>query len=311
MRSNKQPTATRKPPAMSVEEELAELLADPTLRPSITFLGLRDEPETVSDTDSVPDTKSVSDTETVQPVIIYRQNLKKIEAVSDTELVSGTASVSDTVSVPVKSSVFGVPKLDLNAPKPDPALLKPRVAAAPRRLKVQGVPRYERPKPVAARQMQDGHSHSEQAMYTALWDASQPHNSEARIVTMGFGAMSRIVRLSLNNCRLNIRSLVRKLAVEEWKAAECERKIGKTYLIYNANAILRRRKSAGLEWIIRTRGVAFVDPKTGVPMLPDESDLVSDTESVSDTGSVSGTKSVSDTDSIPVTGTETVGVRTK
>jgi hypothetical protein len=284
---------------MSVEEELAELLADPTLRPSITFLGLRDEPETVSDTDSVPDTKSVSDTETVQPVIIYRQNLKKIEA------------VSDTVSVPVKSSVFGVPKLDLNAPKPDPALLKPRVAAAPRRLKVQGVPRYERPKPVAARQMQDGHSHSEQAMYTALWDASQPHNSEARIVTMGFGAMSRIVRLSLNNCRLNIRSLVRKLAVEEWKAAECERKIGKTYLIYNANAILRRRKSAGLEWIIRTRGVAFVDPKTGVPMLPEESDLVSDTESVSDTGSVSGTKSVSDTDSIPVTGTETVGVRTK
>jgi hypothetical protein len=296
---------------MSVEEELAELLADPTLRPSITFLGLRDEPETVSDTDSVPDTKSVSDTETVQPVIIYRQNLKKIEAVSDTELVSGTASVSDTVSVPVKSSVFGVPKLDPNAPKPDPALLKPRVAAAPRRLKVQGVPRYERPKPVAARQMQDGHSHSEQAMYTALWDASQPHNSEARIVTMGFGAMSRIVRLSLNNCRLNIRSLVRKLAVEEWKAAECERKIGKTYLIYNANAILRRRKSAGLEWIIRTRGVAFVDPKTGVPMLPEESDLVSDTESVSDTGSVSGTKSVSDTDSIPVTGTETVGVRTK
>ena len=53
------------------------------------------------------------------------------------------------------------------------------------------------------------------------------------MVTMGFGAMSRLVRLSLNNCRLNIRSLVRKLAIEEWKAEECEHKIGKTYLIYS------------------------------------------------------------------------------
>ena len=102
-------------------------------------------------------------------------------------------------------------------------------------------------------------------MYITLWDAGEPYSPEARIVTMGFGAMSRIVRLSLNNCRLNIRSLIRKLAVEEWKAAECERKIGKTYLIYNTNAILRRRKSAGLEWVIRTRGVAFVNPKTGSP----------------------------------------------
>src|ERR1700712_1434749 len=153
MRSHKQPTATRKPPALSVEEERAELLADPTLRPSITFLGLRADTETVSDTNSVPDTKSVSDTETVQPVIIYRQNLKKIEPVSDTETVSGTASVSDTVSVPAKSSVFGVPKLGIT-PRPDPATLKPQTVTAPRKIKVKGAPRYERPKPVAARQVQ-------------------------------------------------------------------------------------------------------------------------------------------------------------
>src|SRR3954447_9145940 len=98
MRSHKQPTATRKPPAMSVEEELAELLADPTLRPSITFLGLRSDTDSVPDTVSIPgtksvsDTRSVSDTETVQPIIIYRQNENKLELVSDTETVSGTSS---------------------------------------------------------------------------------------------------------------------------------------------------------------------------------------------------------------------------
>jgi len=230
MKSHKQPTASRKPPTMSVEEELAELLADPTLRPSITFLGLRPHTEPVSDTESVSATETVSDTSSVHPVIIYRQNQKSLEVVSDTETVSGTTSVSDTVSVPAKSTVFGVPKVGFGTPKPAIDAPQPR-PAAPRKLKRQGVPRYERPKPVLARQVQDGHSHSEHAMYTTLWDASEPYSAEARVVTIGFGAMSRIVRLSLNNCRLNIRSLIRKLAVEEWKAAECGRKIGKTYLI--------------------------------------------------------------------------------
>jgi len=310
MKSHKRPTASRKPPIMSVEEELAELLADPTLRPSITFLGLRPHTELVSDTESVWGTKTVSDTNSVQPVIRYGQNHKLLEVVSDTETVSGTTSVSDTVSVLAKTTVLGVPKLGFGTPKPAINAPQPR-PATPRDLKKKGFPRYERPKPVAARQVQDGHSHSEHAMYTTLWDASEPYSAEARVVTIGFGAMSRIVRLSLNNCRLNIRSLIRKLAVEEWKAAECERKIGKTYLIYNTNAILRRRKSAGFEWVIRTRGVAFVNPNTGAPMLPEDDDSVSDAESVSDIEVVSGTDSVSDTVSVSVTGTETVGVRLK
>ena len=301
MKSHKQSTASRKRPIMSVEEELAELLSDPTLKPSITFLGLR------SDTDSVSGTESVSDTDSVGPVIIYRNNLKISEVVPDTETVPDTTLVSDTISVPDKTTVFGVPKLGFGIPRPAIDVSQSRLPAL-RKLKSKGLPRYERPKPIAARQVQDGHSHSEHAMYTTLWDASEPYSTEARTVTMGFGAMSRIVRLSLNNCRLNIRSLIRKLAVEEWKAAECERKIGKTYLIYNTNAILKRRKTVGLEWIIRTRGVAFVNPKTGVPMLSENDDSVSGTESISDTETVSGTKSISDTVSVVVTGTETVRV---
>jgi hypothetical protein len=309
MKSHKQPTATRKRPVMSVEEELAELLADPTLKPSITFLGLRSDTETVPDTNSVSGTERASDTETVPRIILYRQNQKRTEAVSDTETVSGTSLVSDTNSVPVKASAFGLPKLGFGSQKPDPVPSK--TSLAPKKPKVKGLPRYERPKPIAARQVPDGHSHSEQAVYTSLWDAGEPYSQEARVVTIGFGAMSRLVRLSLNNCRLNIRSLIRKLAVEEWKAAECERKIGKTYLIYNTNAILRRRKTAGLEWVVRTRGVSFVDPKTGVPMLPEDDESVSDTKSVPDTESVSGTTSVSDTESVSVTGTDSVGVRAK
>jgi len=126
--------------------------------------------------------------------------------------------------------------------------------------------RYQRPKPRHAASVQDGHSHIEHHVYESLWETAKPHNHESRVITIGFGAMSNLVRLSLNNCRLNIRSLIRKLAVEEFRQELCPEGVGKTYLIYSPTAVMRRRKAAGLEWIVRTRGVAFVDPQTAQPI---------------------------------------------
>ena len=74
--------------------------------------------------------------------------------------------------------------------------------------------------------------------------------------------MSHLARLSLNNCRLNVRSLVRKLAIEEVEGPHCEKQVGKTYVVYSPAAILRRRREAGLEWVVRTKGVMFVNPES-------------------------------------------------
>ena len=93
---------------------------------------------------------------------------------------------------------------------------------------------------------------------------------------------------------MNIRSLIRKLAIEEIGSEDCENKVGKTYLVYNSATVMKRRKAAGLEWVVRTKGVSFIDPKTGARLLPKVG------------VSVSGTESVSDTVSVSVTGTETV-----
>jgi methyl coenzyme M reductase alpha subunit len=99
---------------------------------------------------------------------------------------------------------------------------------------------------------------------------------------------------------LNIRALIRKLAVEEFRSEQCEQKVGKTYRIYNTSSILRRRKTAGLEWVIRTKGVTFVDPNTGQP-LEERSAMEesrSGTDSVPDMvrlqGQTTGTDSVGD-----------------
>jgi hypothetical protein len=110
---------------------------------------------------------------------------------------------------------------------------------------------------------------------------------------MGFGSMSHIARLSLNNCRQNVRSLIRKLALEELCAEKCDEKIGKTYLIYNPQTILRRRKAAGLEWVIRTKGVVFIDVASGA-ILTDR------TPDSSSTGSASASDSVSVPDTVSI-----------
>jgi hypothetical protein len=185
------------------------------------------------------------------------------ESVSHAESVSPTDSISHTASVsPIKTV----------SPTDSP---KPRG--------------QHRPKPRQARLAQDGHSHAEQAIYAALWEAGTPRPDGNRTVTMGLGRLSKVARLSENNCRLNIRSLVKKLALEEIGAEDSRARIGKTYKVYAYSAILSRRRAAGMEWVIRTKGVAFVD-RNGQDILTPHTDSVSPTDSIPDTESVSGSE---------------------
>lgn len=238
MKSTKQQPSRKAAPRLSAEEELAELLSDPTLQPSISFLGIRPEP----DTESVPGTEKVSGAVSVPGAELRNFNTlrPRIERGGGTSTASGIDSRPALVSVPDAAL--------------RPGLLK------------TSTPHYQKPKARRAVTVEDGHSHIEHHVYTTLWSSAEPHGEDSRILTMGFGTMSHLVRLSLNNCRLNVRSLVRKLAIEEFREEQCPQGVGKTYLIHGPDAVLRRRREAGLEWVIRTRGVVFVDPATDRPL---------------------------------------------
>lgn len=170
------------------------------------------------------------------------------------------------------------------------------------------LPRIRRPHPRRARLAQDGHSHAEQAVYATLWDAGTSDSDGNRKVTMGLGRLSKGARLSENNCRLNIRSLVKKLAVEEIGAEDSRAGIGKTYRVYSYTAILLRRRAAGMEWVIRTKGVIFVD-RTGQPLSIPHVVPIPGTDSTLGTETEPGSKPIpsppsesageSPTDSIP------------
>lgn len=70
------------------------------------------------------------------------------------------------------------------------------------------------------------------------------------------------------NCKINTQRLIRKLALEILSPYNTPESIGTTYRIYSDEAILQRRRDAGLEWVVRSRGVEFVDPATGFSILP-------------------------------------------
>ena len=118
------------------------------------------------------------------------------------------------------------------------------------------------------RRPEDAHTRAEQHVYKCLWESAGAYDEVSRTITIGFGAMAKLVGLSESNARINLRSLIAKLAVEEIAEYNCERSVGRTYRVFGEAEILRRRREAGLVWFMRrTLAVVFVDPATGQPLL--------------------------------------------
>ncbi|MDQ2840119.1 MAG: hypothetical protein M3Y72_03590 [Acidobacteriota bacterium] len=112
--------------------------------------------------------------------------------------------------------------------------------------------------------VQDGHSLGEQALYEALWDHATPQDKESKLITIGYRQMGQLARLTVNNSKANINSLLQKLAVEE--VAAFSHAQGTTYRVFSYPAILERRRQSGLTHYVKRRGVVFVNPETAAPL---------------------------------------------
>lgn len=114
---------------------------------------------------------------------------------------------------------------------------------------------------------QDAHTATEQLLYEFLWKTATQDDGTSRMITIGLGGIMRALGLSKNGARAALRSLIKKLAIEERRTYRCEDHTAITYRILSYQEILRRRKEVGLIWYMkRTQAVVFVDPKTGLPM---------------------------------------------
>jgi hypothetical protein len=118
---------------------------------------------------------------------------------------------------------------------------------------------------------QDGHSHLEQEIYAILWKHGQPEQgTDNRICSIGYSTISYQGRVHRRNIGVILNRLAKKLAIEIISPYETRTQVTKSYRVFCYSEILRRRKAAGLEWIIRGRGVEFVDPDTREPLFSDK-----------------------------------------
>jgi hypothetical protein len=125
--------------------------------------------------------------------------------------------------------------------------------------------RVFRPPPRVRRAIraEDGHSIGEQVLYDALWREAAPETAESRVLRIGYGGMQSLCGLDKSNCKKNMLALIRKLAIELVDGFSVQKNEGNTYRIYSPEAVLRRRHAAGMDWVVRSRGVRFVDPPIG------------------------------------------------
>ena len=112
---------------------------------------------------------------------------------------------------------------------------------------------------------QDGHSRSEQVLYDILWRLGRPAADDSyrfTAVSMKNLAEMPALRMTQKNLRIALQRLVEKLSIEEAQTFDPKAKHARVWKVFGYRAILERRRGAGLEWVVRDRGVRFVDPTT-------------------------------------------------
>lgn len=173
---------------------------------------------------------------------------------------AGPVSGPAVTSLRVNSQTEGGQKrpIETNPPETDPPVSAssfPELLSAPLKRKLQIR---------EAKVVQEGHTYGEQRVYEALWKYGAVVNEQVRVITIGFLRMAGIAGLAESNCKAAVAGLLDKLTIERLPDKNIAQ--GRTYKVYNWTSVLARRRGAGLTHVIKSRGVIFVDPKTGRPL---------------------------------------------
>jgi hypothetical protein len=220
-----------------------ETTPSPIPNPAIE-LGPEDLPDPV--VVSIPETAAMPSGQP-GPVVVTAPGA---DSISDIEPIPGDSILHDAVFVPADPEVVSTPA------NPSPVVVS--IPAVPsHRLRIR-----------RCAATHDGHSLGEEVLYQSLWKAASPESAETRTIVIGWRGMSQLCRMTPKNCKINTQRLIRKLALEVLSPYNTPESIGTTYRIFSDHAILERRRAAGFEWVVRSRGVEFVSPATGLSIMP-------------------------------------------
>lgn len=107
---------------------------------------------------------------------------------------------------------------------------------------------------------QDAHSLGEEAIYQIFWRSGRPETTDpngSRLITIGAADLGMRANMAKKNVRQNISRLYEKLAIEVIEDFETVSSRPRTYRVFSYKQILERRRAAGLEYVLRNKGVVF------------------------------------------------------
>jgi hypothetical protein len=114
-----------------------------------------------------------------------------------------------------------------------------------------------------AKSVQDAHTRAEQDIYQTMWNKGTPEEGcDNRLFQMGNTKLARLAGGSQRQLRRNIQSLQAKLSIEV--ICESQPLAARQYRVLHYGQILARRRTAGLEWVKRSRGSVNLVPSPEV-----------------------------------------------
>ena len=151
------------------------------------------------------------------------------------------------------------------APEPPPSVPPPSVSLP------GPIQRVNRLRVHRCQRIQDAHTPGEQLLLSTLYELAQdpryaqPVGDGSWVVSVSMAELAERIGMHETNIRMNIRSLTAKLAIDLAALEDRHKQSARQYRLYSPEQILERRTKAGFEWVVKNRGVHFVDPKTGKP----------------------------------------------
>ena len=125
--------------------------------------------------------------------------------------------------------------------------------------------------------VQEAHTPGEQAVLSGLYRLGKnPRFGHAlpdgsMRVCVSLVELGRQIAMHETNVRVNVRNLINKLAIEQVRAEDKKHQSAREYRVYTFKQILERRRAAGLEWVVKGRGVQFVSVEEVLKSLPSDS----------------------------------------
>jgi hypothetical protein len=106
---------------------------------------------------------------------------------------------------------------------------------------------------------QDGHSRSEHDLYRLLWESGSTVDPDTRAVQESLSRLAARLRMTQRNLQTLLDRLEQKLSLAIAARNNFVTGAPKTYHVFSPDEVVRRRQRAGLVWVVRNKGVQFVD----------------------------------------------------